>query len=85
MSSGSGSEGDDGSGDIVGGKLGCPAAINNHDTPKAIFWVAPPLQEDGFTVEGEFATCFVKENLAAHVAQDGNGEGIVNKASELMS
>ncbi len=83
MSGGSGSMGDDGSVDVVDGKLGCPAVVDNHDLPKAILGVAPPSQ-DCFPVEGDFATCFVKKYLAAHVAQDGNGEEIVDKAAESM-
>jgi hypothetical protein len=53
-------------------------------TPKAILGVTPPLQ-DGFPIEGDFATCFVEKYLAAHVAQDGDGEEIVDEAGELMS
>ena len=41
--------------------------------------------QDDFAVEGDFATCFVKEYLAAFIAKDGNGEEIVDKAGELMS
>jgi hypothetical protein len=41
--------------------------------------------QDGFAIEGDFTTCFVKEYLAACVAQDGNREEIVDKAGELMS
>jgi hypothetical protein len=41
--------------------------------------------QDGFTVEGDSATCFVKEYLAARITQDGEGEEIVDKARELMS
>jgi hypothetical protein len=44
----------------------------------------PPLQ-DGFLVEGDFATCFVEKHLAACITQDGNREEIVDKAGELMS
>ncbi len=80
----SGSKGDVGSGKVVDHKHGCPIVVDNHDLPKAIFGVAPPLQ-DGFTIEGNFATCFVKEYLAARIAKDGNGEEIIDKAGELMS
>ncbi len=66
MSGGSGSEGDDGAGDIADGKLGCPAFADNHDSPKAVFGFAPPLQ-DGFAIKGDFAS-FVKEYLAACIA-----------------
>jgi hypothetical protein len=52
--------------------------------PKAIFGVRPFLQ-DGFPVEGDFATCFVAKYLAAHTAQDGNREEIIDKAEESMS
>jgi hypothetical protein len=69
MCSGSGEEGDDGSGDIADGEFGCPAIIDNHDTTKAIVGVAPQLQ-DGFPIEGDFATCFVEKYLAPCVAQD---------------
>jgi hypothetical protein len=62
LSGGSGSKGDEGLGDVVDGKLSCPAVIDNHDLPKAILGVAPPLQ-DGFAVEGDFATGFVKKTL----------------------
>jgi hypothetical protein len=51
--------------------------------PKAIFGVTPPSQ-DGFPVEGDFATCFVEKYLAPCIAQDSNGEEIVDKARELM-
>jgi hypothetical protein len=44
----------------------------------------PPL-EDGLLIEGDFATRFVKKYLAARIAQDGNGEEIVDKAGESMS
>jgi hypothetical protein len=44
----------------------------------------PPLQ-DGFSVKGDFATYFVKKYLAAHIAQVGNGEEIVDKAGESLS
>jgi hypothetical protein len=71
MSSGSDREGDDGSGNIADGKFGCPAIIDNHDMPKAIFGVTPPLQ-DGFPVEGDFATSFVEKYLSPCIAQDGN-------------
>ncbi len=84
MSSGSGNEGEDGAGDVTDGKLGCPAVVDNHDSPKAIFGVMPSLQ-DGFAIKGDFATCFVKEYLAACTAQDGNREEIVDKTRELMS
>jgi hypothetical protein len=84
MSGGIGSERDDGLGDVADGKLGCPAVVNNHDSPKAIFGVAPPLQ-DGFAIKNDFATFFGQEYLAALVAKDGNGEKIVDKAKELMS
>jgi hypothetical protein len=80
----SGSKGDDGSGDVADGQLGCPAVVNDHDSPQAILGVAPPLQDD-FAIKGDFTTCFVKEYLAAHVAQDGNREEIVDKAGESMS
>jgi hypothetical protein len=83
MSVGSASKGDDGLGDITDGKLGCPAYVDNHDSPKAIIGVTPPAQ-DGFAVKGNFATCFVKEYLAARVAQDGDVEEIIDKAGELM-
>jgi hypothetical protein len=81
MSSGSGNEGEDGAGDVTDGKLGFPAVVDNHDSPKA---VVPPLQ-DGVAIKGDFATCFVKEYLAACTAQDGNREEIVDKTRELMS
>ncbi len=81
MSSGIGGEGDDGSGDVADGH---PAIINNRDTPKAIFGVTPPLQ-DGFPVEGDFATCFVEKYLTTHVAQDDNEGEIADKAGESMS
>jgi hypothetical protein len=71
MSIGSGREGDDGSGDISDGEFGRPAIINNHDTPKAIFGVTPPLQ-DSFPIKGDFATCFVEKYLAPCIAQDGD-------------
>ncbi len=83
LSSGSGSKGDDGSGSVVDGKLCCPAIVDSHDLPKAILGVAPPLQ-DGFAVEGYFATSFVKEYFPARVAQDSDGEESVDKARELM-
>jgi hypothetical protein len=51
--------------------------------PKAILGVTPPSQ-DGFSGEGDFATCFVEKDLALFVAQDGDGEEIVDKAEELM-
>ncbi len=57
MSGGSGSKGDDESSDVADGELGCPAIVDNHNLPKAIFGVVPPLQ-DGFAVEGDFTTCF---------------------------
>jgi hypothetical protein len=63
ISSGSSREGDDGSGDIVGGEFGRPAIINNHHMPEAIFGVTPPLQ-DGLPIKGDFATCFVEKHLA---------------------
>jgi hypothetical protein len=44
----------------VDGKLGFPANIVNHDLPKTILGVVPPLQ-DGFANEGDFPTCFVKK------------------------
>jgi hypothetical protein len=47
--------------------------------PKAIFGVTPPLQ-DGFPIEGDFATCFVEKYLAAHIPQDSNGEEIDDEA-----
>jgi hypothetical protein len=71
MSSGSGREGDDGSGDIADGEFGHPAIINNHNMPKTILGVTPPLQ-DGFPIEGDFATCFVEKYLAPCVAQDSD-------------
>ncbi len=77
-------QGDDRLDDIMDGKLSCPAVVDNHDLPKAILGVAPPLQ-DGFAVEGDFATGFVKKYLAACVAQGSNGKEIVDKARELMS
>ncbi len=84
MSGGSGSKGDDKPGDVVDGEHGCPADIDYHEFPKAIFGVMPPSQ-DGFAIKSDFATCFVKEYLAARVAQDGNREKIVDKAGELMN
>jgi hypothetical protein len=84
MSSGSGSKGDDRLVDILDSKPGCPAVIDNHDLPKAILGIAPPSQ-DGIAIKGDFATCFVKKYLAAHIAQDGNGEEIVDKAGESLS
>jgi hypothetical protein len=53
-------------------------------TCKRQFWGLRHLQ-DGFAIKGNFATCFVKEYLAAFIAKDGNGEEIVDKAGELMS
>ncbi len=86
MSGGSGSKGDDRLLDVTNSKLGCPAFVNDHDSPKVILGVAPSLQ-DGFAVEGDFATCFcfVKKYLTAHVTQGSNGEEIVDKAGEAMS
>ncbi len=84
MSGGSSGEEDDGSGDIVDGKFGCPVIMDNHNKLKAIFGIMPPLQ-DGFPVEGDFATCFVEKYLAPCVAKDGSGEDIVDEAGELMS
>jgi hypothetical protein len=49
LSGGIGSEGDDGLGDVLYGKLRCPAIVDNLDSPKAILGVAPPSQ-DGFAV-----------------------------------
>jgi hypothetical protein len=83
MSNGNGSKGDDWLVDVVDSKLSCLAVVDNHDSPKVIRGVAPPSQ-DGFSVKGDFATCFVKKYLAACIAQDGNGEDIVDKARELM-
>jgi hypothetical protein len=83
LSGGSGSKGDDGLDDIMDGKLSIPAIVNNLDSPKVILWVAPPLQ-DGFAVEGDFATNFVKKHLAAHVEQDGKTEENVDKTRESM-
>ncbi len=71
VSSGSGREGDDESGKTVDGEFGHPAIIDDHDTPKAILGVTPPLQ-DGFPVKGDFATCFVEKFLAPCIAQDNN-------------
>ncbi len=68
LSSGSGSKGYDELGDIADSKLSCPAVIDNHDLPKVILGVTPPLQ-DGFVIKGDFATCFMKKYLAACVAQ----------------
>jgi hypothetical protein len=62
-------EGDDWSGDIVDGELGCPAIVDNHDTPKAVFGVTSPLQ-DGFSIKGDFATFVVEKYLAPCIAQD---------------
>ncbi len=56
----SGSDGNDRSVDIADGKLSCPAVIDNHDSPKAILGVAPPLQ-DGIAIKGDFVTGFVKK------------------------
>jgi hypothetical protein len=39
--------------------------------PKAILGVKPPLL-DGFTIEGDFATCFVEKYHTPYVAQDSN-------------
>jgi hypothetical protein len=72
MSSGSGGEENDGSGGIADSEFGRPAIIDNHDMPKVIFGVMPPLQ-DGFSIKGDFTTCFVENYLAPCVAQDGNG------------
>jgi hypothetical protein len=83
LSGGSGCEGDDGSGLIMEGKLSCPAFAYNPDSPKAIFGVAQPLQDD-LAVECDFTTCFVKKYLAALIAQDGGREEIVDEARELM-
>ncbi len=73
----------DGLGLVVDSKLSCLAVFNNFDSLKAIFWVAPPLQ-DGFAIKHDFATCSVKKHLPACVAQDGGREEIVDKARELM-
>jgi hypothetical protein len=62
LSGGSGGKGNDGSSDVADGKLCCPAILVNHDSPMTILGVAPPLQ-DGFAVEGDFTTCFVKKTL----------------------
>jgi hypothetical protein len=51
--------------------------------PKAILGVTPPLQ-DGFLIEGDFATCFVEKYLAPCIAQEGDGEEIVDEAGESM-
>jgi hypothetical protein len=51
---------------------------------RAILGVTPLLY-DGLPVEGDFATCFVEKYLAASIAQDGNGEEIVDKARESIS
>jgi hypothetical protein len=40
--------------------------------------------QDGFAIKGYIATGFVKEYFAARIAQDSNGEEIVDKARELM-
>jgi hypothetical protein len=53
-------------------------------THQAIFGVMPPLQ-DGFPVEGDFATSFVEKYLAARIAKNGNREEIVDQAGELTS
>ncbi len=58
---------DDGLGLIVDSKLSYPAFVNNLDLPKAILGVAPPLQDD-LAIKCDFATCFVKKYLAAHIA-----------------
>ncbi len=71
MSIGSSQEGGDGSGNIVDDEFGHPAIVDNHDMPKAILGVTSPLQ-DGFSVEGDFATCFVEKYLAPCVTQDGD-------------
>jgi hypothetical protein len=83
LSGGSGSKGDDGSVDLVDSKLSSPAVVENLDWSKAILGVLPPLQ-DGFAIEGNFATSFVKKYLAAQIAQDGNGEEIVDEARGSM-
>jgi hypothetical protein len=41
--------------------------------PKVILGVTPPLQ-DGFSIEGDFATFFLEKYLAACIAQDRDGE-----------
>ncbi len=70
-------------GHVKDGETSCPAIIADLDSPKAILGVVPPLQ-DGLAIECDFATCFVKKYFAARIAQDGNGEEIVDKARELM-
>jgi hypothetical protein len=67
----------------VDSKLSCPTVFDNLDSPKAILGVVSPLQ-DSLAVEDDFTTCFVKEYLAAQLAQDGNGEEIVDEARESM-
>ncbi len=83
-SGGSGSKGDDGSVHIMDSKFGCPAVVDNLGLQKAILGVAPPLQ-DGFAIEGDFATCFVEKYLPVCIVQEEDGEEIVDKAGELMS
>ncbi len=53
--------------------------------PKAFFGVMPPLQ-DSFSIEGDFANCFVKKYLTPCIVQDGIRENVVDKAGvgELM-
>jgi hypothetical protein len=51
---------------------------------RQFFGVTPPSQ-DGFPIEGDFATCFVEKYLTPCIAQDSNGEEIVDKVGELMS
>ena len=51
--------------------------------PESVPGVAPP-SEDGFTIEDDFTTMLTEEDFASSIAEDGNGEEVVDEAGQLV-
>ena len=78
----------DGGGDlilvVVGGDDVVCIVRDEGDAPHVRTHVAPP-SDDGFTIEGDFTTSHVKENLAPGVTEDRDGDKVVGDGGGFVS
>ena len=70
----------DGGGGVVVGFVGGDDIVglvrDEGDTPHVRAHIAPP-SDNSFTIEGDFTTMHVEEDIAASVAEDGDGNKVV--------
>ena len=68
---------------MVGGHNVVAAVRDEGDAPESSCWVSPPSQDD-FSVERDFTSCFVKENLTTSIGESCGRNEIVGDSRSTV-